>query len=90
MLELGIILIGTGLIIIGSARAMVRSTKKILDKNTFYNDVDSVEEQQKRNSKSEEELKGMVRRSMSVLYVVGLTCMGLGLLLLMYASGLQN
>jgi len=88
LIELGIILIGTGLIIIIGARVMIRSTKKTAGKSIYYNDVDDIETQQKQASKTEKELTDMVKRSMRILYVVGMTCMGLGMLLIMFSGNM--
>ncbi len=82
--ELGIILIGTGLIVFFTGHFMVRSTRKLTSKTTFINDQEDVQKQKERASKTEQEFMTMVRKSMWVLYVVGITCILIGILLIAF------
>jgi len=84
--ELGIILIGTGLIVFFAGRAMIRSTKKMVNRSSYYNDSEDIEEQERVASKTEAEFTDMVGKSMMILYVVGITCILLGILLIVFTS----
>lgn len=84
MLELGLILIGTGIIVIGSGRAMTRSTKKMMSSSRYYKEQEDIEAQHKTSTKTEEEFSSLVQKSMIILTVVGMTCIGLGILLILF------
>lgn len=85
MKELGIILIGTGLIVFFSGRAMIQATKKMIKKSRFYNDVEDLSEQDRVATKTEEEFTQMVKRSMTIFYIVGITCILLGIILIIFS-----
>lgn len=86
MTELGIILIGTGLIVFFAGKAMIRSTKKMVNKSSYYNDTEDIREQERVASKTEQEFSDMVRKSMTILYIVGITCILLGILLIVFSQ----
>jgi hypothetical protein len=82
--ELGIILIGTGLIVIVAAKAMINSTKKVVKKSTFLNGDNDLKEPDRVATRTEREFTEMVKKSMGVLYIVGITCVLLGILLIAF------
>ena len=85
MTELGIIFIATGIIVFFAGRTMIKSTKKIVKKSSFYNDQEDIEEQERVASRTEIEFTDMVKKSMIILYIVGITFMLLGALLIMFS-----
>jgi len=80
--ELGIILIGTGLIVFFAGRSMIRSTRKMVNRSSYYNDTQDIKEQERVATKTEKEFTNMVGKSMIILYIVGITCILLGILLI--------
>lgn len=80
---LGIILIGTGIMVMLSGLKIIRSTHKIVKTNTLLVDYQPSEEQQERDRKTEDEYKKLVKKSMRVLYVVGMTCILVGILMIL-------
>lgn len=80
---LGIILIGTGIMVFLSGFKIIRSTHKIVKTNTLLVDYQPSEEQLERDKKTEDEYKKLVKKSMKVLYVVGVTCILVGILMIL-------
>lgn len=80
---LGIILIGTGVMVFLSGLKIIRSTHKIVKTNTLLVDYHPSDEQQERDKKTEDEYKKLVKKSMRVLYVVGVTCILVGILMIL-------
>ncbi len=83
MLELGLILIGTGLIVLLAGRAMVNSTNKTVDDSRRYQDMLTGFQNDHDESRTENDFKKLVKRTMKILYAVGATLIGLGILLLL-------
>lgn len=85
MIELGLILIGTGLIVFFAGKSMIRSTRKIVKKSSYYNDKEDIDEQERAASKTEIEFTDMVGKSMMILYIVGVTCILLGIVFIVFS-----
>jgi flagellar biosynthesis protein FlhB len=79
MTSLGIIMIGTGLIVWFSGRTMIKGTRKMVDRNGHYG-VDPDKEN------TEREFTGMVKKAMRILYLVGGTCILIGIILTIFGS----
>lgn len=94
MTSLGIILLGTGLIIFFSGRVMVKSTNKMIgpikqlddeEKSTEGVEFEKIPHKSTYN-RTEQEFSEMVKKAMKILYVVGATCFIIGVLLLIFGN----
>ncbi len=83
LLELGLILIGTGLIVLLAGRVMVRSTNKTVNDSRKYEDMLTGFQSDREETVTENDFKKLVKRTMKILYAVGATLIGLGILLLL-------
>lgn len=86
MLELSIILIGTGLFVLLAGRAMVRSTNDTVSKSRRYQDMLTGDMERQEDIETEKDFQKLVGRTLKILYAVGLTLIGLGTLLLLFAQ----
>lgn len=80
---LGVILIVTGIMVFLSGYKIIRSTHKMVRTNTILPDYQPSEQQQRRDEKTEQEYKKLVKKGMKILYVVGVTCMLVGILMIL-------
>jgi len=83
--ELGSILIATGFIVFFAGKAMVKSSKKIVKKSSYYNDQDDIEKQNQVANRTEVEFTNMVKKSMMILYIVGITCILIGIVFIIFS-----
>lgn len=88
---LGLLIIGTGFFVILGAKTIVKAVNKRYT-NT-YNALLGIEDaKERKNAKEEEklmeinnkEIKALTKKAMNILYVVGIVCIMLGILMILF------
>lgn len=80
---LGVILLVTGCMVILSGYKIIRSTQKTVQTNTLLVGYEPSSKQKKLDEKTEQEYKKLVKNAMRILYIVGITCILVGILMIL-------
>lgn len=83
---LGIILIGTGILVFFSGFTIRRSAKKMTQSQSRYEAMLLDEKRLEEDRKTEEEYHSMVTKGMRILHAVGITCILVGILFIIFGG----